>query len=382
MDTITSKKLLDDYGIPYSLNMASIPNVKNNNFIRTSTEKYSKNISKLETRDQKNDNEKIYVCVRKRPLNSNEIKREDKNAVFIKDNKTVIVHEQKLKLDLTKYINYHHFTFDYAFDSDASNKDVYKQTGASLIEHVFNGGTATYFCYGQTGSGKTFTMMNPEQGLFILAAKDIFTLLKKEKYSFISVYISFYEIYQGQLYDLLNNKKKVYAREDNNQQVCIQGLTEYECFSEDELMTIFINGKNSRVTSTTGSNPDSSRSHGIFQVVLKDKTKKNLPVYGKFIFIDLAGSERGADRDDTDKQTLLEGQEINKSLLALKECIRAIDQESKHTPFRQSKLTQVLKDSFIGNSKTCMITTISPSSMNIDHTLNTLRYAHRYINII
>jgi len=95
MDTITSKKLLDDYGIPYSLNMASIPNVKNNNFIRTSTEKYSKNISKLETRDQKNDNEKIYVCVRKRPLNSNEIKREDKNAVFIKDNKTVIVHEQK-----------------------------------------------------------------------------------------------------------------------------------------------------------------------------------------------------------------------------------------------------------------------------------------------
>jgi len=72
--------------------------------------------------------------------------------------------------------------------------------------------------------------------------------LKKEQYSFISVYISFYEIYQGQLYDLLNNKKKVYAREDNNQQVCIQGLSEYKCFSEDELMSIFMNGRNSRVT--------------------------------------------------------------------------------------------------------------------------------------
>ncbi|KAG4091831.1 kinesin-domain-containing protein [Neocallimastix lanati (nom. inval.)] len=329
------------------------------------------------TKDQKNDNEKIYVCVRKRPLNANEIKKDEKNAIYIKGKKTIEVHEHKLKLDLTKYINYHYFTFDYAFDCDASNIDVYRQTGSSLIEHVFNGGTATYFSYGQTGSGKTYTMMNPEQGLFILAAKDIFKLLKKEKYSFISLYISFYEIYQGQLYDLLNNKKKVYARENNNQQVCIQGLSEYECFSEEKLMEIFMNGINNRVTSTTGSNPDSSRSHGIFQVVLKDKTKKNLPIYGKFIFIDLAGSERGADRDDTNKQTLLEGQEINKSLLALKECIRAIDRESKYTPFRQSKLTQVLKDSFIGNSKTCMITTISPSSLNIDHTLNTLRYAHR-----
>ncbi|ORX48162.1 kinesin-domain-containing protein [Piromyces finnis] len=375
MEATSSKRLLDDYGIPYSLNSGNIPNEKS--FIKPQNDKNLKTISKLEVKDSKNDFEKIYVCVRKRPLNTNEIKRDDKNVVFIKENKTVIVNEQKLKLDLTKYINYHSFTFDYAFDSDASNQDVYNQTGVSLIEHVFNGGTATYFCYGQTGSGKTYTMMDAEEGLFILAAKDIFKILKKEKYSFISVYISFYEIYQGQLYDLLNNKKKVYAREDNNQQVCIQGLSEYNCFSENELMSIFMNGKNSRVTSTTGSNPDSSRSHGIFQVVLKDKTKKNLPTYGKFVFIDLAGSERGADRDDNNKQTLLEGQEINKSLLALKECIRAIDQESKHTPFRQSKLTQVLKDSFTGNSKTCMITTISPSSMNIDHTLNTLRYAHR-----
>ncbi|OUM69454.1 hypothetical protein PIROE2DRAFT_2540 [Piromyces sp. E2] len=297
METMSSKRLLDDYGVPYSLNSGNIPNDKNNNFIKSPNEKYIKNISKLEIKDSKNDTEKIYVCVRKRPLNINEIKRDDKNAVHIKENKIVVVNEQKLKLDLTKYINYHSFTFDYAFDSDASNQDVYNQTGAS----------------GQTGSGKTYTMMNPEQGLFILAAKDIFKLLKQEKYSFISVYISFYEIYQGQLYDLLNNKKKVYAREDNNQQVCIQGLSEYECFSENELMSIFMNGRNSR--------------QQLDQIpILQDHMEFS--------------NERGADRDDTDKQTLLEGQEINKSLLALKECIRAIDQESKHTPFRQSKLTQ------------------------------------------
>lgn len=94
-------------------------------------------------------------------------------------------------------------------------------------------------------------------------------------------------------------------------------------------------------------------------------------------FIDLAGSERGADVADTKKQTKMDGAEINKSLLALKECIRALDQDKKHTPFRGSKLTLVLKDSFTGNCKTVMIGNISPSSGSCEHTLNTLRYADR-----
>ena len=94
-------------------------------------------------------------------------------------------------------------------------------------------------------------------------------------------------------------------------------------------------------------------------------------------FIDLAGSERGADTIDQNKQTRLDGAEINKSLLALKECIRALDLEKKHLPFRGSKLTQVLKDSFTGNSKTTMIANVSPGATCCEHTLNTLRYADR-----
>lgn len=94
-------------------------------------------------------------------------------------------------------------------------------------------------------------------------------------------------------------------------------------------------------------------------------------------FIDLAGSERGADVTDSNKQTRMDGAEINKSLLALKECIRALDQDKKHTPFRGSKLTLVLKDSFTGNCKTVMFGNISPSSAACEHTLNTLRYADR-----
>ena len=94
-------------------------------------------------------------------------------------------------------------------------------------------------------------------------------------------------------------------------------------------------------------------------------------------FIELAGSESGADTINTNKQTKMDGAEINKSLLALKECIRALDLEKKHLPFRGSKLTQVLKDSFTGNSKTTMIANVSPASSCCEHTLNTLRYADR-----
>jgi len=283
---------------------------------------------------------------------------------------------KKTKVDLTRYIERHAFTFDDVFDSNVTNEQVYRRTAAPLVDYIFTGGKATCFAYGQTGSGKTYTMLNEKNGLYVLAASDIFNMLNHPEYVNIIPHVSFYEIYQGQLYDLLNARKKLFAREDGKQQVCIAGLTEYECFSVDDLMKIFGHGNNVRSTGATGANADSSRSHAILQICLKDKSKK-MSVFGKFSFIDLAGSERGADRGDADRQTRMEGSEINKSLLALKECIRALDQVSKHTPFRQSKLTQVLKDSFIGNSKTCMIATVSPNSGSCEHTLNTLRYADR-----
>eukprot|EP01019_Chilodonella_uncinata_P003571 GABU01004448.1.p1 GENE.GABU01004448.1~~GABU01004448.1.p1 ORF type:complete len:226 (+),score=62.26 GABU01004448.1:70-678(+) len=132
-------------------------------------------------------------------------------------------------------------------------------------------------------------------------------------------------------------------------------------------------GMKVRITGSTGANIDSSRSHAILQIRLKEKND-----LGKFAFIDLAGNERGADVVDTNKQTRNDGKEINKSLLALKECIRALDRDQGHTPFRQSKLTlQVLKDSFVGNCKTLMIGCISPSFNSCENTLNTLRYSDR-----
>ena len=134
-------------------------------------------------------------------------------------------------------------------------------------------------------------------------------------------------------------------------------------------------GLKCRTSGQTGANAESSRSHAILTFSIKHGGK----LFSKMSFIDLAGSERGADVIDTGKKTKQDGAEINKSLLALKECIRALDRAGKknHLPFRGSKLTQVLKDSFIGNSKTTMIANVSPPLSCCEPTLNTLRYADR-----
>ena len=143
--------------------------------------------------------------------------------------------------------------------------------------------------------------------------------------------------------------------------------------SPKEFMAAVSQGSALRITSQNSTNADSSRSHAILQIELRAGKKSQ----GKLTFIDLAGCERGADTLEQNKQTKIDGAEINKSLLALKECIRSLDQGKNHTPFRGSKLTMVLKDSFTGFCKTLMIANIAPGSGSCENTLNTLRYADR-----
>ncbi|NXA06592.1 KIF24 protein, partial [Sapayoa aenigma] len=323
------------------------------------------------------ESEKIRVCVRKRPLGLKEERRGEVNIITVKDRETLLLHEKKEAVDLTQYILQHVFYFDEVFGESCSNWDVYMKTAHPLIEHIFNRGNATCFAYGQTGAGKTYTMIGTPRnpGLYALAAKDIFRHLEASpSRKDLFVLISFYEIYCGQLYDLLNGRKRLFAREDSKHVVQIVGLREVQVDSVDQLLEVILKGGKERSTGATGVNSDSSRSHAIIQIQIKDAANRT---FGRISFIDLAGSERAADARDSDRQTKMEGAEINQSLLALKECIRALDQEHAHTPFRQSKLTQVLKDSFIGNSKTCMIANVSPSHIATEHTLNTLRYADR-----
>ncbi|XP_030632578.1 kinesin-like protein KIF2A isoform X5 [Chanos chanos] len=327
---------------------------------------------------------RICVCVRKRPLNKKELSVKELDVITIPSKDVVMVHEPKQKVDLTRFLENQTFRFDYAFDDSATNEMVYRFTARPLVETIFERGMATCFAYGQTGSGKTHTMggdfsgknQDCSKGIYALAARDVFLMLKKPNYKKLDlqVYATFFEIYSGKVFDLLNRKAKLRVLEDGKQQVQVVGLQEREVKCTEDVLKLIEIGNSCRTSGQTSANAHSSRSHAVFQIILRRKGK----MHGKFSLIDLAGNERGADTSSADRQTRLEGAEINKSLLALKECIRALGRNKPHTPFRASKLTQVLRDSFIGeNSRTCMIATISPGMASCENTLNTLRYANR-----
>ncbi|XP_023266417.1 uncharacterized protein LOC111658217 [Seriola lalandi dorsalis] len=321
--------------------------------------------------------QRISVCVRKRPLTHAESRREA-DVVTTSDGECVIVHESKEAVDLTQYILQHRFYFDKVFGEESSNEEVYQQTAFPLVQHMLNGGKATCFAYGQTGAGKTHTMLGSSPGrpgLYALAVRDIFAHLSTTHINLpLLVYVSFFEIYCGQLYDLLDHRKRLFAREDGQKVVHIAGLHDVRVDSVSSLLEVISQGTEERTQGMSGVNPLSSRSHALLQIQLRCP---NQQIAGRMWFVDLAGSERASDTKEPDRQSRMEGAEINQSLLALKECIRSLDQEQSHTPFRQSKLTQVLKDSFVGDSMTCMIANISPGHLATEHTLNTLRYADR-----
>uniref|UniRef100_A0A8C4NT14 Kinesin-like protein n=1 Tax=Dicentrarchus labrax TaxID=13489 RepID=A0A8C4NT14_DICLA len=327
---------------------------------------------------------RICVCVRARPLNKKELSMKDLDVITIPSKDVVMVHEPKQKVDLTRYLENQTFRFDYAFDENSTNEMVYRFTAQPLVETIFERGMATCFAYGQTGSGKTHTMggdfsgknQDCSKGIYALSARDVFLMIKKPNYKKLDlqIFATFFEIYSGKVFDLLNRKSKLRVLEDGKQQVQVVGLQEREVKCTEDVLKLIEVGNSCRTSGQTSANAHSSRSHAVFQIILRRRGK----MHGKFSLIDLAGNERGADTSSADRQTRLEGAEINKSLLALKECIRALGRNKPHTPFRASKLTQVLRDSFIGeNSRTCMIATISPGMASCENTLNTLRYANR-----
>ncbi|KAI3521609.1 hypothetical protein L1887_11080 [Cichorium endivia] len=322
---------------------------------------------------------KIKVVVRKRPLNKKELAKNEEDIITTESHSNCLaVHETKLKVDLTEYMEKHEFVFDAVLNEEVSNDEVYHETVEPIVPIIFQRTKATCFAYGQTGSGKTFTM----KPLPLKASRDILRLMHHTyRGQGFQLHFSFFEIYGGKLYDLLNDRKKLCMREDGSKQVCIVGLQEYRVSDVETIKELIDRGNSTRSTGTTGANEESSRSHAILQLCVKrcvdGNESKPARVVGKLSFIDLAGSERGADTTDNDKQTRMEGAEINKSLLALKECIRALDNDQGHIPFRGSKLTEVLRDSFVGNSRTVMVSCISPNAGSCEHTLNTLRYADR-----
>ena len=319
----------------------------------------------------------IVVAVRKRPAMSTEVVLPDEaNFIQVDSSRgSVSVRDQKVSLDRLRVVDQTvAFSFDCAFDERASNALVYMNTARPLLDAVRKGRHALVFAFGQTGSGKTHTMMGNlatgDHGLCALAARDMLATFKGMKLS-----TSFYEIYGSKVFDLLNDRHRVKMLEDANHDVQLLGLTEHALADHEGLLDLMRSGLLLRASGETHANSRSSRSHAV--LVINVRTRRDPQLFSRMIFIDLAGSERAADTMNLDKGTRLEGAEINRSLLALKECVRAMQRGKKHVPFRGSKLTQVLRDSFIGQCSTCMIANISPLMTHMEDTVNTLRYADR-----
>lgn len=320
---------------------------KNSNIIKHS----SSNITQMPTN--------VIVCVRKRPVS-----RDDRDMVLCCD-KRLDVLEPKVKLDLTKYVKTHKFNYEYCFDVDACNNEIFDRI-SSVYEHVKNGGSGSIIAYGQTGTGKTHTMFHKHDGL-------IFLHIKKLLCDFGILSLSFYEIHNNNLYDLFDYREKIFLREKDGN-IYLSNAVQREIKTIEEASAVIEEAISLRKSSKTDTNDLSSRSHAILRINMKVKTSMD---DNALIFVDLAGSERGSDRRNVETSTIQEGAEINKSLLALKECIRAIDKSQEYLPFRQSKLTQILRESFLGENMTCIIATINPGLKHIDYTLNTLRYASK-----
>ncbi|KAH9600070.1 zinc finger protein [Trypanosoma melophagium] len=314
----------------------------------------------------------ITVAVRKRPKIIP--KESDENDVVrCEGSTTIVVYEPKTKLDLTPFIEPNVFSFDHVFDDTATNADVYETCCRPLLQDVKEGGGAVIFAFGQTGSGKTHTMLGRAgvcQGLYGFTVSELLTTGAAS-----SLVVSFYEVYGAKLFDLLNGRAAVKMLQDEFHNIHIVGLSEREVSTEEELSQLMSEGQMLRASGITHANDRSSRSHAVLGI--KVRMEKDGVQCGRITFVDLAGSERAADTADADIKVRREGAEINKSLLALKECIRAMSMRKRHIPFRASKLTQILSESFTGRCKTCVIANISPCQRHCEDTLNTLRYAHR-----
>ncbi|KAM6094559.1 kinesin-like protein KIF21A isoform 1-T1 [Chlamydotis macqueenii] len=323
------------------------------------------------------------------------------------------------------------FTFDYVFNIDSQQEEIYIQCIEKLIEGCFEGYNATVFAYGQTGAGKTYTMgtgfdvniTEEEQGIISRAVKHLFRCIEEKKQAAIKqglpppdfkVNAQFLELYNEEILDLFdttrdidakNKKSNIKIHEDSAGGIYTVGVTTRTVNGESEMMQCLKLGALSRTTASTQMNVQSSRSHAIFTIhlcqtrvcpafnadnatdnrIISESSEMNEyeTLTAKFHFVDLAGSER-LKRTGATGERAKEGISINCGLLALGNVISALGDKSKkatHVPYRDSKLTRLLQDSLGGNSQTLMIACVSPSDRDFMETLNTLKYANRARNI-
>eukprot|EP00301_Raphidiophrys_heterophryoidea_P002893 c11335_g1_i1.p1 GENE.c11335_g1_i1~~c11335_g1_i1.p1 ORF type:complete len:594 (+),score=145.18 c11335_g1_i1:244-2025(+) len=329
----------------------------------------------------------VRVGVRVRPFLAGET---GDNIVHVINNKTVeLLSESSSSDDSTPAtVKSHVYSFDFVFDTDSSQQEVYDALGAPIVPVVIGGVNATMFAYGATGSGKTFTMLgvHDNRGLMHRTICGIFDGVKQRSFLEFRIQLTYVEVYNELVRDLLNPMSRdtlsLEIRETVHEGTHVVGAITFDVQSPEHLFQIMQEGDTRRSTETTDANATSSRSHAILTISVTTRNDDG-ERKGKLLLIDLAGSEKAKHTNATG-QRLVEGSNINKSLLALGNCISALGGKGRKggfVNFRDSKLTRLLKESLGGNCKTSMIAAISPSHVMHDETLGTLKYANRAKNI-
>ncbi|CAF1162754.1 unnamed protein product [Adineta ricciae] len=345
---------------------------------------------------------RVKVAIRVRPFLQREKAHEQKSCVAIHpQTNQIVVGDRKT------------FKYDFVFGPKTQQEELYETCIAPMLTNVFDGYNVTIFAYGQTGSGKTYTMTGgnilsigeKDYGIVPRAVQTIFHTLQNRPDRRATISASYLEIYKDDIIDLLDiNDKALDVRDDAAGNTIVVGASEHTCHSVDDVVNLLKKGSTARHIGATQMNDESSRSHAIFTLHIeqrmREKNSSSLMIQASFDglmkpvqaafdesylsaklhFVDLAGSERVARTHNTGER-FQESIRINSGLLALGNVVSALSDPKKraggHIPYRDSKITRLLKDSLGGNAKTLMITCVSPCIVDLDESVNALQYAHR-----
>lgn len=355
------------------------------------------NYSPKPTKDQKLTPNSLLVAIRVRPLTEAEQLKGVDKSLHVLDKNVLVLYDKEMPRINSEWTKQRgtdkHYEFDIILNENSTQSEVFESTCPDIITGVIQGYNSSIFAYGPTGSGKSYTMLGTdyEPGLVYRALSIIYEEIEKfSKTQEFKVSIGFLEIYNENIKDLLNSQKiGLDLREDPQKGVFVAGLRENIVANVEEVEKLIRIGIDRRITESTMANAVSSRSHAIIQITVESREKVLVDSYeiavGKLNLIDLAGSERASKTRNIGAR-LLEGANINRSLLSLGNCINALSEvhmkgRKVFVPYRDSKLTRLLKDSLGGNCRTMMITCLSPAFYNYEDTFNTLVYATRAKNI-
>ncbi|XP_047168185.1 kinesin-like protein KIN-UA isoform X2 [Vigna umbellata] len=298
------------------------------------------------------------------------------------------------------------YEFDEVLTEFSSQKRVYEVVARPVVESVLDGYNGTIMAYGQTGTGKTYTLGrlgeedNAARGIMVRAMEDILAHISLET---DSVSVSYLQLYMETIQDLLDpaNDNIAIVEDPKTGDVSLPGASLVDIRDQQSFVELLRLGEAHRFAANTKLNTESSRSHAILMVHVKRSVKgrdaalssengnhphmvktikPTLVLKGKLVVVDLAGSER-IDKSGSEGHTLEEAKSINLSLSALGKCINALAENSAHVPFRDSKLTRLLRDSFGGTARTSLVITIGPSPRHRGETASTIMFGQRAMKV-